>query len=167
MSSQRLVLLLALVAAAVAPPASASVGTSSRTWATVNLCDTAKHPDAVGVRASMPGNGRRTGSLWMRFRLEFRDAEGIWHGFSERAGVDSGVRRVARRADLVARQGGWTFPFSPAEGDRYVLRGRVLLQWRARGGRVLRRAERLTTAGRDPATADPRGYSAATCTVSG
>ena len=26
-------------------------------WATVNICDTAKSPNALGVRTSVPGNG--------------------------------------------------------------------------------------------------------------
>src|SRR5918911_252837 len=39
-------------------------------WATVNICDTAKNPDTMGIRAGMPGNGTDQ-RLWMRFTAEY------------------------------------------------------------------------------------------------
>ena len=41
-------------------------------WATVNVCDTAKQPDAIGIRASMPGTPKGA-RLSMRFRVQYRD----------------------------------------------------------------------------------------------
>ena len=46
-------------------------------WATVNICDTAKHPDAIGIRASMPGTPKHA-RLAMRFRVQYRTDSGAW-----------------------------------------------------------------------------------------
>ncbi len=55
-----------------------------------------------------------------------------------------------------------TFQF-PSHAGR--LRGSATFSWK-RAGKVLGRAERLTTAGhRDADFSDPRGFSAATCTI--
>ena len=153
--------------AAVAAVAEPGPAKPARPWATVNVCDTEAKRDVLGLRASMPGIGRRRAAMFMRFRAEYRDGDGIWRLFSDAARTDSGFTRVAARADLVARQSGWSFRFRPGKSDRYVLRGRVDFQWRGPSGRVLKRAQRLTSAGRVPAKGDPRGYSAATCTVRG
>jgi hypothetical protein len=42
---------------------------ASRLWATVNVCDTERSPDAMGVRASMPGNGKPQ-VMFMRFTAQ-------------------------------------------------------------------------------------------------
>ena len=42
-------------------------------WATVNICDTLRHPDQMGVRASMPGDGTHE-RMFMRFRAQFLNA---------------------------------------------------------------------------------------------
>ena len=63
-----------LALAARAAPAAAARRTPSP-WATVNVCDTAKHPDAIGIRASMPGTPRGA-RLTMRFRVQYRDGGG-------------------------------------------------------------------------------------------
>lgn len=155
-----LVLLTALPAHAADPRKSRLL------WATVNVCDTERNPDTLGVRASMPGSGRRKESMWMRFRVQyFSEREQLWHNFTAE-GTDSGAVRVARRATPRRREAGFLFPFSPDVGDRYVLRGQVEFQWR-RGGRVVRRVKELTTAGHRPSIADPKGHSAASCEILG
>ena len=58
-----------LVALAAAAPAQAG---HPDLWATVNVCDTAAFPDAMGVRASMPGNGTRQ-RMYMRFNASWYD----------------------------------------------------------------------------------------------
>jgi hypothetical protein len=108
-------------------------------WATVNICDTKLSPNALGVRASVPGNGsgRR---VYARFTAQW------WSG-AKQAWLTVGGRG---RTDWVyigsqrwhANQGGWTFHFSqPPAGAAYVIRGVVELSWRDRA-RASRRATR-------------------------
>jgi hypothetical protein len=153
--------LLAVAAAAFAcSPAAAQL---ARPWATVNVCDTAGHPDAIGIRGSMPGGGGRAVRLFMRFRVEYRAPSGRWRalgpsGDSGWVAVGSGRRR--------ARQAGRTFTITPpGTGPPYVLRGVVSFRWR-RHGPVVRSARRTTTGGHGRTRgADPAGHSAGTCRV--
>jgi hypothetical protein len=163
---------LPIVASAVstlllaAPAGAADFQKSRHLWATVNVCDTERNPDTLGIRASMPGLRRKRESLWMRFRVQyFAHSEQRWHNFTT-GGTDSGYVRVARHGRHRVRQSGYMFPFSPQVGDRYLLRGAVEFQWRRRG-RVMRNARELTTANRRPTVADPDGWSEATCEVVG
>ncbi|HEV2811803.1 MAG TPA: hypothetical protein VGW10_01020 [Solirubrobacteraceae bacterium] len=156
-----LIVLLVTSSASAADPRE-----SRHLWATVNVCDTERNPDTLGIRASMPGSGRKRESMWMRFRVQYFDErEQLWHNFVAK-GTDSGAVRVGRHARYRLRESGYLFPFSPEVGDRYVLRGSVEFQWRRRG-RVVRRVKELTTDGRSPSVADPKGYSAATCEILG
>ena len=114
-------------------------------WATVNVCDTAKSPNALGVRTSVPGNGSDE-------RISARYTAQWWSGAKQKwvtvggSGVTDWVLLGA--ADMTSRQAGWTFHFlQPPAGTTYVMRGVVELQWRdrvragrkARPGRVARR----------------------------
>jgi hypothetical protein len=164
---RRLPLVTVLLAVAAATPARAADFQKSRhLWATVNVCDTERNPNTLGIRASMPGSRRRGETMWMRFRVQyFSHTEQIWHNFLS-DGTDSGYVRVGRHARYKARQSGFLFPFNPEIGDRYLLRGAVEFQWRKRG-RVMRNARELTTAGHNVTVADPDGYSEATCEIVG
>lgn len=155
-----LVPILAVLAGSAAPAAHAAP--SDRLWATVNICDTPKNPDTVGLRASMPGTGSTKVRMYMRFRVEyFVSREQAWKPV--RRGGDSGWVFVGS-GRFVARQSGRTFEFSPAAGD-ILLRGRVSYEWR-RGTKVIKRATRRTEAGHtSSAGADPKGYSAAECLI--
>jgi hypothetical protein len=135
-----------------------------RLWATVNICDTTRTPDEVGVRASMPGTRSGRGRMLMRFRLQWLSTEtNTWREFTADA-FDSGWQRIGS-ARARSRQSGWNFPKFELEAGRQVeVRGIVRFQWR-RGGRVVRREARRTTSGRRPSIAQPKGYSAATCVV--
>ena len=149
-----------------AAPAAADFQKSRHLWATVNVCDTERNPDTLGIRASMQGSYRRGESMWMRFRVQYFDFDdGMWHNFLSE-GTDSGYIRVGRHSRYKARQSGFLFPFMPLVGERYLLRGAVEFQWRKRG-RVMRNARELTTAGHRTALSDPAGFSAATCEVVG
>jgi hypothetical protein len=76
-------------------------------------------------------------------------------------GGDSGELKLGSAS--VARQGGFSVELAPLAGTSFTLRGYVTFQWR-RGATVLQTATKLTTAGhKSQASADPRGYSAATC----
>ena len=145
---------------ALAVPAGASARTAAadRLWATVNVCDTAKHPNEVGIRASMPGTPRGTGRR-MRFRVQWRDGE-RWRYVD---GADSGWRKL-KRAGGRAIESGWSFEFEPP-AKAITFRGVVRFRW-LRDGRVVSRAVEITEGGhRSTAGADPAGYSAASCSI--
>jgi hypothetical protein len=140
-------LLAALLTAATGP------------WATVNVCDTAKHPDAIGIRASMPGVPKHARPA-MRFRVQYRTDSGAW---ADVAGADSGWRTLGRGHGAPV-ESGWSFTFAHS-ANAVTLRGEVRFRTR-RPGFAPRVTELPTTAGhRSSAGADPPGYSAATCTL--
>jgi hypothetical protein len=111
-------------------------------WATVNICDTEKSPNALGVRTSVPGNGsnqriyaRYTAQWWSSAAQEWKTVGG--------SGVTGWV--YLGNADMTSRQAGWTFRFvQPPEGTTYVMRGAVELQWRdqAKAARKARKARK-------------------------
>ena len=163
-SLRTLLLALAALLAAAAPAGAAGIR-SPRLWATINVCDTLRHPDTIGIRASMPGSsfGARE-RMFMRFQVQyFRGSDQRWHDITK--GGDSGYVPVGP-ATYDARQAGRLFVFAPPAGGSFQLRGRVSFQWR-RGGVVKRHASRLTTAGHSStAGSDPRGFSSDTCVIS-
>jgi hypothetical protein len=127
-------------------------------WATVNVCDTAKQPDAIGIRASMPGTPKGA-RLSMRFRVQYRDGDD-WKAVK---GADSGWRQVGAAKGKPV-QYGWSFAFQHSSSS-VTLRGVVKFRWR-RGDALPKQAEVATEAGhRSSAGADPPGYSAATCAL--
>jgi hypothetical protein len=127
-------------------------------WATVNVCNTAAHPNTIGIRASMPGIPRHAHAA-MRFQVQYRAADG-WRSV---AGATSGWRRLGTTAGD-AIESGWSFTFA-APAQRVTLRGLVRFRWR-RHGHAIRRARQVTAAGhRSSSGADPPGYSAATCAL--
>jgi hypothetical protein len=166
----RTLLLTALLALAAAPAADAKRGAKTvdknkRLWATVNICDSEQSPDTIGIRASMPGSGKKGERRYMRFRVQDHSpADGRWHNFLAE-GADSGYQRVGS-AKYRARQSGWTFPFDLQPGQRYELRGVVNFEWR-KGRKVVRKAAKRTTKGHRTSLAEPKRYSAATCVISG
>lgn len=156
---------LALAATSAAAAPAAGQGIESRhLWATINICDTLRHPDTIGIRASMPGSsfGKRE-EMFMRFKVQyFSRRDQLWHNISK--GGSSEFRSVGP-ANVKARQAGVSFRFTPATGTVFLLRGKVNFQWR-RNGKVMRSASRLTTAGhRSTAGSDPEGYSSDTCVI--
>jgi hypothetical protein len=152
---------IAAVGLAVPTAASSQQDPEPRLWATVNICDTADHPDTIGIRGSMPGTGRRDDRMYMRFSVQFRASDGRWRPLT--TGGESGWESVGR-GTWDSRQSGWSFQVRPPEGS-VRLRGVVRFQWR-RKGRVVRREVRATEAGhRSTAGADPRGYSRGVCVV--
>jgi hypothetical protein len=152
--------LLTLAVALLAVTAPSATAQEPDLWATVNVCDTAAHPDEIGIRASMPG-GRRLTTLAMRFRVQYRDLkDGRWRYVRD---ADSGWTRVGRQAGS-ALESGWSFQVS-GRGTR-ILRGVVWYRW-VRRGKITRRDRRVTEGGhRSSAGADPADFSAATCRVS-
>jgi hypothetical protein len=157
------------LAAAAAPLAVADAqrgaGSSRYLWATVNVCDTDRWPDTVGIRGSMPGARDERQAMWMRFQVQFlAAADGRWRDVP--ASGDSGFVYVGP-ADDKARQAGRSFRISPKRGERVLLRGRVSFEWRVKGD-VVRRATAGTRRGhRSSAGSDPPDYSASTCLITG
>lgn len=117
-----------LLILALALPAPAAASHSGRLWATVNICDTERSPNALGVRASVPGNGsseriyaRYTAQWWSGAAQEWKIVGG--------SGVTDWV--YIGDADVTSRQAGWTFRFvQPPAGTTYVMRGVVEVEWR-------------------------------------
>ena len=129
-------------------------------WATVNICDTKKHPNAIGIRARMPGNGTSQ-HMRMRFFLQYLK-KGAW----TRVKGAMSAWRDAGSADFTWQELGWTFTINDLKpGDGYRMRGLVKFQWR-KHGKIVRSAHAYTSAGHATGHGDPPNYSASTCFVS-
>lgn len=146
--------------AATKPP---SIYSSKLLWATVNVCDTADHPDTIGIRASMPGSGIAKERMFIRFQLQYyRVSDNRWHNIGTSG--DSGFIAVGS-AKYKARQTGRNFTVQPPASGSFILRGAVTYEWR-RKGEVVRRARKRTRSGHPKTVgADPPSFSAATCEV--
>lgn len=156
-------LLAAAVSPLVAQGAPRVVTQSPSLWATVNVCDTERWPDTIGIRGSMPGSKDDNETLWMRFQVQFMSsADAKWHNVPE--GGDSGFVAVGS-ARSKARQAGRSFRISPRAGEQVLLRGKVSFEWRL-GDVVTRTATMRTQKGhKSSAGSDPPGYTASTCTI--
>jgi hypothetical protein len=141
-------------------------------WATVNICDTKESPNALGVRASVPGNGSRR-RVYARFTAQWwSGAKQAWLAVGGRGTTDW---VYVGTQGWNASQGGWTFHFSqPPAGTTYVIRGVVELSWRRQAGASRKRAhwsqvERrilLTETGKTGVKGgDPLGTSKAMCLI--
>jgi hypothetical protein len=171
---------LALLLGAVAPATFASASSSSPTstrkpsafersllsshelWATIDVCDPADQPHTVGIRGSMPGDGKAHDKMYMSFRLQYLNASKQWVDLA--SGASSGYVAVGSGAS--ARQGGTSFELKPAAGQTAVtLRGVVDFQWR-HGKTIFMSATQPTSAGhKSLAGADPASFSASTCVI--
>ena len=164
--------LAAVVAAGFACSNASAAPPPKDLWATVNICDTVAHPNQMGVRASMPGNGNRRVRMWMRFHAQFYKAK-TRQWFDVKGNGVSPWQYVGR-ARVKSQEAGYTFSFAPpAAGNAFVLRGVVDFQWRVkrrtRSGRlhtVVLRTLHANTKGEHPADgADPPGYTSGTCEI--
>jgi hypothetical protein len=162
--------LLAAGALVVALPCSApaaarqpfrALAQSPELWATVNLCNTTRHPNEIGIRGSMPSDGHPHDLMYMRFIVQSLDpTTHQWTDLGKSA--ESGFMQVGSAAST--RQDGHSFGFKPST-VAYTMRGFVEFQWR-RAGHVVHLATRVTSAGHTSlAGAEPKGFSAATCTL--
>jgi hypothetical protein len=155
----RIALPLTVLACLLAP--SVAAARDPEPWATVNVCDTAKQPDTIGIRASMPGTPKGV-RLSMRFRVQYQVDADTWADVKD---ADSGWR-VLGAAKGVPAESGWSFSFDKPT-KAVTLRGVVRFRWR-KGDQLPRSAEIATEGGhRSAAGSDPVGYSAATCSLGG
>jgi hypothetical protein len=124
-------------------------------WATVNICDTARHPDTIGVRGQMPGLGFPA-DLSMGVQIDY------WSFRKNKFVTDPGVTKKVTLGSASDRlvQGGANFRFTPP----VVLSGTVTFEWKL-AGKVIGRATRLTGHDRHVDGGDPPGYSAPDCTM--
>lgn len=135
---------------------------SRELWATIDVCNTAKQPDTVGVRGSMPGDGRAHDTMLMSFRLEYLNAVNQWVELE-----GSGASPFTSVGDASsARQGGTSFTLKPHAGKpAYTLRGVVYFKW-MHGKTVVLTARRPTTTGHVATVgAEPKDFSAAQCAI--
>jgi hypothetical protein len=146
----------ALAALCLAP--AAAPAQSPDLWATVNVCDTKKHANQMGVRARMPGTGERE-RMYMRFTAQFRKGGG-W----KRVANGRSDWIAAGSATLEYQERGFTFPIMVPDGASYLLRGVVRFEWR-KGKRVTRRRRTVTAGGHPSRGADPKGFSASKCRI--
>jgi hypothetical protein len=153
---------LATLGAAAAGPASAQQGPGIL-WATVNICDTPGSPDAMGVRATIPGNG--TGQR-MEVRFSAQHWSPVTRDWEPVAGDGVSPWLDAGSARWRWRQVGYTFSFRPLPvGEAVTLRGVAELRWRS-GAEVVRSATRVTRRGvADVHEGDPALTSRAVCTI--
>jgi hypothetical protein len=156
--------MLLVFACGLAVPASAATPSAQKLlWATVNVCNTQTHPDMIGVRASMPGDGDRT-KMYMRFAAQYYSpSKQLWfdvgqNGLSNWIYVGSGIYR--------AKQAGYTFAFdAPTNGNSFTLRGAVDFKW-VKKGHLVRTAHVVTHSGHPNTTgADPADFSASLCEI--
>jgi hypothetical protein len=156
--------LMALAGAAGASTRSSAARTllqSPELWATVNVCNSPAHPDTIGIRGSMPGDGHAHDMMYMRFLVQSLDVStGKWADIGRTA--DSGFVQIGSAA--VTRQAGRSFEFKPT-ATTFTLRGLVEFQWH-HAGRTVHVTTRPTTAGHTSvAGAEPKGFSAASCAL--
>jgi hypothetical protein len=143
-------------------PAERKLLSSHELWATIDVCDPVDEPNTVGIRGSMPGDGKASEKMYMSFRLQYLNAHKLWVDVA--SGASSSF--VAVSSGAAARQGGATFDLKPVNGQPPVtLRGVVDFQWR-HGKTVMLSATRTSTVGhKSLAGADPANFSAATCVI--
>ncbi|HTQ67958.1 MAG TPA: hypothetical protein VMI13_04650 [Solirubrobacteraceae bacterium] len=134
---------------------------SRELWATIDVCNTSKQPNTIGLRGSMPGDGKSEDKLYMSFSLEYLNATNQWAPLTSSS---SGWVLVGPGAN--ARQGGWSFTLKPSHSrPKLVLRGVVGFRW-MRSNHPFAHTTRATTPGRHVLVgAEPAGYSAARCTL--
>jgi hypothetical protein len=109
-------------------------------WATVNICDTANRPNNLGVRAGMPGTGRRQ-LMFMRFTAQYwSPSREAW---LDVPGAGSSRWVYAGSARFATQQTGWTFEFEqPPPGTTFVMRAVVEQEWRGPESSAGSRAKR-------------------------
>jgi len=159
----RVPLVLALLLVLAAP--AAADARIKNLWFSVDVGDTEKKPDTIGIRARMPGDGTKR-RLWMRFRTQFYSDQDFGWKYVEKGGRSKWLE--VGSAIFAYKETGLEFEFDPpSAGNSFLLRGVVEFQWRSKGGKVVRRTRKFTEDGHRTRDADPRGFSAARCRIEG
>ena len=132
-------------------------------WSTINICDTKKHPNKLGVRGRMPSDGHKSHTLWMKFIAQYKNTQtNKWQKVVstkfEELGDGSRSWRSSGKTFTI------TFAKNAPKGTHFTFRGLVKYQWR-NGSTVVLSKQRTTTSGHPAMNSDPPGYSAATCVI--
>jgi hypothetical protein len=166
---------LLVVLLAVAPPQAFGQGTgasptskqvasavhraerSKSLWATINICDTRRHPRTIGIRGQVPALGFPA-AISIKIGVEF------WSKTSMRFTPDPDATKLIRLTPVSkgVHQRGVMFRFARHAGR---MRGTATFAWR-RNGKLVGSVQRVTTARhRDADFGDPAGFSAGICTI--
>jgi hypothetical protein len=130
---------------------------SKRLWATINVCDTRKHPHTIGIRSEAP-------ALGFQATISISIAVDFYSKTDKRFEPDPNATKMIKVGPVThgIHQRGVTFRFAPHTGR---LRGTATFSW-TRHGKVLGNTKRLTTPSHHDADfGDPSGFSAATCMI--
>jgi hypothetical protein len=127
-------------------------------WATVNICNTKRYPDVIGIRGQIPSLGF-SAQLSMQFQVEYWSARD--KRFKPVRGTRQSVSLGTQKRGL--HQSGVRVGFGPHAGS---LRGTVRFEWRL-GSRLIGHANQTTSHGHPSADfGDPPHYSAWKCVIS-
>jgi hypothetical protein len=130
---------------------------SADLWATVNICNTRRHRNVIGIRGQIPSLGF-TANLGMEIGVEYYSTADKTFKPVPGARKSIALGKVSRGL----HQGGVAFPLTPHAG---TLRGSVKFEWRL-GSKVLGRVSRTTTGGhRNADFGDPARYSNGGCVI--
>ncbi len=163
--------LAAAVLVAATPAAAAAVGPariaravrsaerSRSLWATVNICDSPRHRNDLGVRGQMPTLGFSS-TLFLVIQVNY------WSQAQRRfLPIQSNLATTRLSLGSVStglQQAGAVFPFHPHTG---LLNATVTFIW-TRGGKVIGQTVRRTTADhKDVDHSSPPRFSAAQCRI--
>jgi hypothetical protein len=134
-----------------------SVERSDALWATINVCNSRRYPQYIGVRGQMPALGFPS---WMTMFVSIRSYSKTKRRFVPDAKATMRVRLGRNSTGL--QQDGATFQFPPHTG---LFDATIEFVWR-RSGKVLADVTRRTTAGhRDADFGSTPRYSAENCRI--
>jgi hypothetical protein len=126
-------------------------------WATINICNTRAHANAIGIRGQMPGLGFRA-RLSMEFEVHY------WSAREKRFKPIKGADTVIDLGSVISglHQDGVTFRFAPHAG---FLASTISFNWTL-GNKSIARFTRWSSKGhRDADGGDPPHYSAGRCVI--
>jgi hypothetical protein len=126
-------------------------------WATVNICDSRRYPNTVGIRGQMPALGF---PAWLSMRIQLN----YYTRQKKKFVVDPGSVKTIRlgRSSSGLQQGGAEYVFTPHAG---LFNATVLFFWR-RSGKLLGSTTQPTTGGHRGADfGSPPHFTAAQCRI--
>lgn len=129
--------------------------TARTLWATVNICNSSRYPNTIGIRGQMPSLGFPS---WLSMQIQLNYYAKAKHRFVADPGSVKTIRLGRSSSGL--QQGGALYAFKPHAG---LLQATVRFFWR-RLGVLLGTTQMLTTAGHPSADfGSPSRFSAAQC----
>jgi hypothetical protein len=125
-------------------------------WATINICNTRKHPDVFGIRGQIPALGFPA-SVKMTITPEYYSV-----ATGRMRPLEHGARIPARTIATGFVQEGTSFKILTPPA---VLGGKITFTWSA-GPKLTASTTRKTTSGvKGVQQSDPAGYSASDCRI--